>query len=144
MFVKNGMEQYDLRATDFSLSSTARGQIILPYKAQPWADLLLEIEREICERTPDGVPQVLSADQSIDECDVSVVFNIQQHRVGLLALAKVKSPVAGNFLRLYHLRAENSEVKDILDQFFACGAEGLSDEHRTYYKTIYGLWRKTH
>ena len=144
MFVRNGTECYELLPSAFGMSSVACNQIVLPYHGEPWGDLLLEVEREVCERAHDYLPQALSADQSNTDLDVSVVFNVQQRRTGTLARVFVKAPTVGDFTVHFSLLASDAEIAAVLDRFFDGGAEGLSDEHRTYYKNIYGLWRKTH
>ena len=144
MFVKNGTECYELQPSAFGMSSAACNQIALPYHGELWGDLLLEVEREICERARDYLPQALSVDQSATDLDVSVVFNVQQRRIGIMARVGVKSPAVGDFTEHFSLRASAVEIATILDQFFDSGAKGLSDEHRTYYKNVYGLWRKAH
>lgn len=145
MKTKNGTQKQTITAADLTMSSTEEKRVSLPYTGKAWGDLLLDIADLVLERVPDeDFEESMSYDfeRLVSGFTAEFFFNIQPARVAVTAYINVSSPIVGDFRDRVFLRADDDEIKEILDKFFKIGAAGLTAKYAEYYGGKFQAWKE--
>lgn len=145
MNTKSGTQTQTITAADFTMSSTEKKRVFLPYTGKTWGDLLLDIADLVLERVPDedyDENLVYDFERLVTSFTTEFFFNIQPARVAVTAYINVESPIVGDFRDRVFLRADDDEIKEILDKFFETGAAGLKAKYAEYYGGKYRAWKE--
>jgi len=151
MILRNGHESVCVVPEDFTLVSTDRDGLILPFHHSVWGELQTGISNAIFERANCSDLDSYLEHASFEELYVppmncmhmEISFNIQPHEVRSILIIHVMSPLSGKFTMKRLLSMRDDEISCVLDHYFTTKAiEDLNAGYAAYIRKNYAQWRK--
>ena len=142
MKLKNGVDDKEVLPSNLDTVSIKSDRIVLPLKVL-WGDIYYEAFHLALKAYKDKSESFfdnIDYNDIIHTLEASIKFSIQPKLLKCCICLNIQTANQAKYNKLLLVDTKQSEIKKLLDCFFAQGAKGLSLEYKKYFFTMYNSY----